>query len=912
MATLIETRGYIAVVGEQVEKSAKSGFDSFINVIQVPKDYHPHITLFTKSELSQLKSRNIKVSPQELNISTKFVDLGLGSYENVYFKVVVWYEGNDLRKKLGFPPKHFHITLSKTDNHEISKNFKTLCEERRLTDDELAYIMEHGNDIDFLMFIFQRYASDKLFDLLFQKKAWKTREELIQVMNDNSHLVAPMVRFAMMNMRCEPKLAMIYLLSAREKSSAKKLTDFIESKLRALSLQTDWGYLLSEEEYERYVQDTPLFQHLELIISQLAIHPLKNLHISEFMMETINDNLYQMASRQRSVTIKGERMFRFFRYIIPFSLAVSSTPRNEQDIDILQNYLHFDVVYTLTEEEPLNEKWFYKKKIYNIFVAVENYKVPTFEEVEDFINLVVSGKKVLIHCGGGKGRAGTFIACYLMHCGFSLHRSEFPVYTASQCMSILRQMRPGSIETQEQEKFIQKFEKWIWQKNQANDEQKLVEPNTELYICGKFSPSPQLIILCGLQGSGKSTFSLQLAQHSNYVHTSQDDCEGGKQEFTEKLMQLIRQKKKIIVDKCNVTKKARKELLDLAFNPRDVLCIFFNVEKNICIQRANERKNHATIKQGKAETPVNSMYKMLEEPTLSEGFCCVMKVSSFSACEQALKKFNAQSTVLDLTENQKSEDVKEKGNIEGDLTNTLIKFPRTRHLYNLGCASRDDLILDAAKVSQFLKLSPGTKLIIEEKVDGANMGISIDVKTLGFLVQNRSHYITSKSHVQFSKLDLFLDSNKEDLWRILTNDDTVQPGRLILYGEWLTACHSIHYTKLPDVFLAFDVYDKVQKCFFTREQKEKLLNPGKINLVKELGTYMSGEEKQLTKEYFQKLVKKPSYYYDGMVEGVYVRKETTGVHGKLLDRAKVVRQDFLSGNEHWSKNEITKNIVMER
>ena len=38
----------------------------------------------------------------------------------------------------------------------------------------------------------------------------------------------------------------------------------------------------------------------------------------------------------------------------------------------------------------------------------------------------------------------------------------------------------------------------------------------------------------------------------------------------------------------------------------------------------------------------------------------------------------------------------------------------------------------------------------------------------------------------------------------------LEPERHVLFGEWLFAKHSKHYTSLPAYFIAFDIYDKVR------------------------------------------------------------------------------------------------------
>jgi hypothetical protein len=56
----------------------------------------------------------------------------------------------------------------------------------------------------------------------------------------------------------------------------------------------------------------------------------------------------------------------------------------------------------------------------------------------------------------------------------------------------------------------------------------------------------------------------------------------------------------------------------------------------------------------------------------------------------------------------------------------LVKFPRTRHLLNPGgsAVGEDDELCDAAATRAFL--GAGQRLLVQEKVDGANLGISLE------------------------------------------------------------------------------------------------------------------------------------------------------------------------------------------
>lgn len=66
----------------------------------------------------------------------------------------------------------------------------------------------------------------------------------------------------------------------------------------------------------------------------------------------------------------------------------------------------------------------------------------------DFINgSIEKGWPVSVSCGAGYGRAGTILACYLVTRGLS----------ALEAIEIIRDKRPGSIETPEQEQAIWEY-----------------------------------------------------------------------------------------------------------------------------------------------------------------------------------------------------------------------------------------------------------------------------------------------------------------------------------------------------------------------------------------------------------------------------------------------------------------------
>ena len=126
---------------------------------------------------------------------------------------------------------------------------------------------------------------------------------------------------------------------------------------------------------------------------------------------------------------------------------------------------------------------------------------------------------------------------------------------------------------------------------------------------------------------------------------------------------------------------------------------------------------------------------------------------------------------------------------------------------------------------------------------------------------------------------------------------------LILFGEWLYATHSIEYNKLPDYFLAFDLYNKKEDLFYSRKILEEKLKGTSILPVKLLYSGKIKNDKKLLE-----MIQLKSEYTDSRVEGIYI-KINEGDYVK--HRSKIVRNDFIGGNEHWSKYEVKPNKLKE-
>src|SRR5690606_6231534 len=143
----------------------------------------------------------------------------------------------------------------------------------------------------------------------------------------------------------------------------------------------------------------------------------------------------------------------------------------------------------------------------------------------------------------------------------------------------------------------------------------------------------------------------------------------------------------------------------------------------------------------------------------------------------------------------------------------FIRFPRTPHLVWLGAdAPGDDKLLAPDEADGLLS----HEVIVEEKVDGTNIGLSVDEDDM-VRVQRRGENVSLDApHPQFKPLRHWLAMHRLPLVEGL--------GRTrILFGEWCYARHSVQYDRLPDWFVAFDVFDRAAGRFWSVERRNALL-----------------------------------------------------------------------------------------
>lgn len=239
-----------------------------------------------------------------------------------------------------------------------------------------------------------------------------------------------------------------------------------------------------------------------------------------------------------------------------------------------------------------------------------------------------------------------------------------------------------------------------------------------------------------------------------------------------------------------------------------------------------------------------------------------------------------------LAELQRLEPIMSDADFEAMLETTReIKFPSTSHLKNLGAATKDDKLLDAKRKRLFC--GSGNLVSVEEKIDGANLGISLDSQFRP-RYQGRSKWVTSSSDPQFRGLDDWFNEHGAALCEIL------EPNCDILFGEWCAYLHSVPYSKLPGYFVAFDVYSRKAGRFLSRQSfHSRLCDAGgaKIPTVPFIVQRTFNSEVEV-----EALLSCQSSFGDHTLEGVYLRVDEPPKPGVsesyLTDRCKLVRADF--------------------
>lgn len=252
----------------------------------------------------------------------------------------------------------------------------------------------------------------------------------------------------------------------------------------------------------------------------------------------------------------------------------------------------------------------------------------------------------------------------------------------------------------------------------------------------------------------------------------------------------------------------------------------------------------------------------------------------------------------------------------------IFKYPRTRHLEGSRLQPGDHDLEQVAWSSL-----ADRHLVIEEKIDGANAGVSFAPD--GTLrLQSRGHYLTGGGREKhFALLKTWAASHRESLWQILGS-------RYLMYGEWVYAKHTIFYDRLPHYFLEFDLLDLETGDFLDTPRRHQMLESSPVTSVPVLCEGLGGKlpipsamvEASLYKSQDWRDRLRAEAGRQGQdperavaetdpsndAEGLYLKVEDGG---RVVDRLKWIRHGFSSSvadsGSHWLARPILPNQLRD-
>jgi atypical dual specificity phosphatase len=138
-----------------------------------------------------------------------------------------------------------------------------------------------------------------------------------------------------------------------------------------------------------------------------------------------------------------------FSWVDQPHLAAMAAPGSAADLTWLRRH-KVDVLVSLTED-PLPKRWVDDAGIMVVNVPVPDMEPPSDRQLDYLLDTIKkansAGMGVGVHCGAGLGRTGTVLAVYFVALGVPAQRA----------IDRVRDLRPGSIETTEQERAIERF-----------------------------------------------------------------------------------------------------------------------------------------------------------------------------------------------------------------------------------------------------------------------------------------------------------------------------------------------------------------------------------------------------------------------------------------------------------------------
>jgi len=221
-------------------------------------------------------------------------------------------------------------------------------------------------------------------------------------------------------------------------------------------------------------------------------------------------------------------------------------------------------------------------------------------------------------------------------------------------------------------------------------------------------------------------------------------------------------------------------------------------------------------------------------------------------------------------------------------------YPRIPHLDSrISQMTHDDILPDCA-------ITFPISCFLQEKVDGANCGVSWDngpiLRNRNFILKKGYSNIHTPAKIQFKSAWNWVHQHEGDIKEI----ESRWEGKITIYGEWMYFKHSLFYDKLPDLFLAYDIYSVDDKKFIS------------LSLVKELIKGLNICFINYSTENFNSIsdIKKKSEvisnYRNGYAEGIVLKT----VSGNFIKSTYKVVNQFFNRREDFNEGQIERNILL--
>jgi hypothetical protein len=254
---------------------------------------------------------------------------------------------------------------------------------------------------------------------------------------------------------------------------------------------------------------------------------------------------------------------------------------------------------------------------------------------------------------------------------------------------------------------------------------------------------------------------------------------------------------------------------------------------------------------------------------------------------------------------------------------SIHRYPRTHHLEGSRLQPGDH---DLAQ--EPLESLRGAYCVIEEKLDGANAGLSLG-EDGRLRLQSRGHVLVGGAREKH--WDLFKQWARTHEAALAAR----LPAGATLYGEWLYAKHTVFYDRLPHYFMEFDIRDEGGAFWSTARRRAHLAGspvvsvpvlwegvvekPARLPELVARSLYKSEVWRDRLREAAAEAGVDPDRAAaetdpSDVAEGLYIKVEDPAT-GVVLARYKWIRASFLTAvvdsGSHWLARPIVPNGLAE-